>query len=445
MSFWQSLGFKTSPYDVSPLRPVAEDVELLVGRLEESITFTTVLESNEQGVAVISGPPGVGKTSFFNVNQYLLESQQAGTGPRLLAARRLCPIQPKDSSRDVALRALHALCRSTEEFCALHSRSVPKETKKILGWLNSQGGSGFDVGLEILGFGGNFGREVQIPSVRDISFEGLQDVIKCAVGEIVNVLQLEGAFIVLDNTENLEDEQLADLLITSRDTLFTIPRVWWILIGQSGLGSLIQALDPRVSERMSGKGLELSPISLAELDQAIERRVARFHNLGAGKAPLPAEIHERLYKASHGEIRFTFKYSNTVCMEFVKDIRVTLRETIDRPGVAEVFNDALGRTLVQMQIPAGTAESTLKEVVKSDLEGLNLKPKEKEVLQGIGEKSGARAMAYKDFGLKSMQDFSSNYLSKLHKQHLLQRQQQGRAVLYKLRGIAAMAYEFGLL
>lgn len=443
MDLWESLGFKKSPYDASPLKPTQEDVELLVGRTDESIEFITVLESDEQGVIIISGAPGVGKTSFFNINQYLLETQQARFGPKLLAARRLCPIQPNDTARDVVLRALHALCRSTEEFCALYKLSIPKETKKVLKWINSQGSAGFSVGLEILGFGGNIGREVQIPNVNDISFEGLQDVIKVIIGEVVNTLKLEGAFIALDNIENLEDDQLADLLITFRDTLFTVPRVWWVLIGQSGLSSLIQSLEPRVAERMLGKGLELSPISLSELDEAIEKRVARFHRAQGGKAPLPAVIHERLYKASHGEIRFTFKYGNIVCTEFVKGVRIKLKDLAEGQH-STAFNDELGRALIKMQIPESGAEEILKRVVESELEGLNLKAKEKEVLMAIGDKGGARPMEFKSFGFKSMQDFSSNYLSKLHKQHLLQRQQQGKAVLYKLRGIASMAFEFKL-
>lgn len=457
MDTWQSLGFKNSPYDSNPLRPTQEDVELLVGRIEESIEFTTVLDSSEQGVAVISGPPGVGKTSFLNVNQYLLESQQRGFGPKLLAARRICPIQPNDSARDVALRSLHALCRSVEEFCGAHKQSIPKESKKVLGWINSQGGSGFNIGLDILGFGGSYGREVQIPSVKDISFEGLQDVLKCVVSEIVNVLQLAGAFIVLDNIENLEDEQLASLLITFRDTLFTIPKLWWILIGQTGLGSLIQSLDPRVSERMVGKGLELSPITLNALNEAIEKRVARFHRVedrkaplpSSIKAPLPSSIHEKLYRASHGEIRFVFKFSNTICLQFVQTVRMLLLDSsgVNSPSVvlADSFNDAIGQTLVKNQIPEESAASILKRIVEADMNGLNLKEKEKDVLRIIGQKGGARAKDHKAFGIKSIQDFSSNYLSKLRKQHLLQRQQEGRAVLYKLRGIAAMADEFKLL
>jgi hypothetical protein len=86
----------------------------------------------------------------------------------------------------------------------------------------------------------------------------------------------------------------------------------------------------------------------------------------------------------------------------------------------------------------------LKVIIRNDIDGLSLKPKEKEVLTLIGEKNGARAGNYKEYGLKTMQDFSGNYLSKMHRQNLLIRFQQGRAVIYKLRGVAALAAEYKL-
>jgi len=135
MDMWQSLGFTRSPYDTSPLRSRADDVELLVGRDSEAVELYTVLESNPQGVLVLSGVPGVGKTSFFNVHQYLLESGLSSFGPQLLAARKLCPVQPGDAARDIALRALSALIYSVQELCSMRGDALPSETAKIQKWL----------------------------------------------------------------------------------------------------------------------------------------------------------------------------------------------------------------------------------------------------------------------------------------------------------------------
>jgi len=441
---WNALGFKQNPYEASPLKTRAEDVELLIGRDHEAIEFCTVLESSEQGIYVISGSPGVGKTSFFNVQQYLLETGSSLCGPSLISARELCPVQPNDTAQHLALRVIYSLHRSVEEYCNLNRIQIPKETKKIGAWLHGKGGSGFNVGLQILGFGGNVGRQIEVPSIKEITFEGLRDVINCIVSEIVNTLNKDGVFIALDNIENLDDQELSDILITFRDTLFSIPKVWWVIIGQSGLGSLIQSLDPRVSDRLSGTGLELKPITLASLHKAIEGRVDRFHSVDKGKAPLPQKIHEHLYSASHGEIRFVFKYCASICTQFIKSMRITLAEMevkIDDKSL----NELLGKHLVEAQIKEDFAENLLKEIIQSELNGLNLRQKEKELLKQVGERGSVRAKDFKELGFKTMQELSSNYLSKLYKQHLLTRKQEGRAVQYSLRGLSSLASEFGLL
>jgi hypothetical protein len=274
------------------------------------------------------------------------------------------------------------------------------------------------------------------------------DALQCVVGEVITVLSFEGAFIVLDNLENLEEHQIASLLMGFRDTLFTCPKLWWILIGQSGLGGSIQTIDPRVFERLAGVGLELEPVGLRALHSAIERRVKRFHNSGDGHAPLPEEVHKHLYHAGNGEMRFVFKYSSDICTKFLAGIMHSVlvsNKGASRPTAEAEVARSLGRLLVKHQIPGDRAESVLKVIVQEDLRSLKLKPKEREVLRLIGEKGSARAGQFQEFGLKTNQDFSSNYLARMHRQNLLVRKQAGRAVDYSLRGVASLAAEYRLL
>lgn len=441
---WESLGFTNSPYNANPLSPCPNDVDLLAGRSEEMVQLCTQLDAYEQGVFIISGNPGVGKTSFFNISQYLMEVGEAPCGPKLLCARKLCAIQPKDDVRDVAQRAVISLVKSVEDFCVMHGKAVPKETRKVAKWISSKGGGSFDFGLTLFNVGGNFGRSVELPAFSDTTFERLQDVLGGISSEIRANLGVEGAIIALDNIENLEDEQLIDLLVSFRDTLFSIPYVWWILIGQAGLSSLIKTSQPKVYERIAGSGIDLKPLPLKELHDAIEKRVIRFHALGDGVAPLPEEVHRHLYTASHGEIRFVFKYGGDICTQFIGGIRNHVFKT-DKKITERAVDSILGRILVEHQIPADRAESVLKHIVSTELNGLNLKKKERDVLKQIGGAGSARASNYKDYGVKTMADFSSNYLSKLHRQDLLLRRQQGKAVSYQLRGLSSLAAEYKLL
>jgi Cdc6-like AAA superfamily ATPase len=451
---WESLGFKDSPYNTNPLKVRQEDVELLVGRGSEAIEISTIFESGNNGILILSGVPGVGKTSFFNIVQYQLETQQGVFGPMLLSARHLCPVQPSDDVRTLALRALECLYKSVETYCSIHHSEVPVETKKIGKWLCGGSSTGFDLGIEILGFGGNIGRSVSLPGVQDVSFEGITDAITAIVSEVVNKLGFKGAIIALDNLENLEDSQLKSLLISFRDTLFSTPNLWWVLIGQSGLGSLIQSLDPRVFERIAGSGIEITPISLEELDEAINIRVSKFHAGGNGKAPLPKDIHKELFNTSFGEMRFVFKYSNSICTKFVEKARQAIFDKFQslsgmrdqsKSSIKDAIDQAIATHMINDQINPERAMELLREIVENELNGLYLKPKEKEVLIKIGEKGKTRAKDCNEFGIKTMQDFSSNYLAKLAQQNLLVREQEGRAVYYRLRGIARMAHSFGLL
>jgi len=452
---WDSLGFRESPYNTSPLRARAEDLDLLVGRSTEATDLCTQLGTSTNGILVLSGSPGVGKTSFFNVQQYKLENGLTDFGPKLLSARQLCPVQPKEELRTLALRALDSLIRSVDAWCLQNARKLPPETEKLNTWLAGAGNSGFSIGISILGCGGSFGRSSQLPKAADASFESISDALSAVTAEIVEVLGFESAVIALDNLENLEEEELGAMLISFRDTLFSIPNLWWVLIGQSGLGSLIQSLDPRVFERMTGSGIEIKPIELEELDQAIALRVAKFHRSNGGKSPLASETYRRLFEASYGEMRFVFKYSNSICAKFVERMRTVVLKSHNEtnPNSQEtskkVFERALDKVIGEMmiddQIDHRSAINHLRDIVEGELKGLFLKPKERAVLQGIGKAEKARASDFKAFSLKTMQEFSGNYLTKLYGQKLLTRQQEGRAVIYRLRGIAQLSYTFGLL
>jgi len=259
---WESLGFRESPYNTYPLLPREEDLDLLVGRDSEATELCTQLGTASSGVLILSGTPGVGKTSFFNIQQYRLENDLAPFGPKVLAARTLCPVQPTDDLRKLALRAVDSLYRSVDAWCTLNGQPILKQVKEIGSWISGTGSSGFSLGISILGCGGSFGRSAQLPKATDASFEAIADALAAIASEVVATLGFQASIVALDNLENYSDEQMASMLISFRDTLFSTPNVWWVLIGQSGLGSLIQSLDPRVFERTTGSGIEVKPIQI---------------------------------------------------------------------------------------------------------------------------------------------------------------------------------------
>lgn len=447
MEFWERLGFRENPYSTKPLKVSKRDVELLMGRDEEQIEFLNAIDSGKEGILVLSGVPGVGKTSFFNVQQYLLESGEANFGPRFLAARQLCPVNPYDDPRIIAERCVQSLCKSIQLYCSMTGASLPTQTAKVAEWINIRSTSGYSLGLSILGNGASFGRQISVATIKETTYEGLVEVIEVMVSEVISVLNLEGCFIVLDNIENLQEDDLGESLITFRDTLFSLNNVWWILIGQAGLNSLIQAKDPRVSQRISAS-IDLKPISYESLKKAVDQRVDMFHSsIEKGSSPIPEVIYTKLFESSNGEIRFVFKYCHDICLRLVKQVRTQMSKL--KHGYKEqIFNELMGKYFVKNEISSSSCDTFLKELITENFHGLNLNQNIKGILKLIGEKKTVGVKDFKDFkhlGVKNQNDFLHNYLTNLLDKKLLLRKTEGKIVKYQLRGIALIALEKDLL
>jgi hypothetical protein len=273
---WKKLGFSENPYDTKPLTVNQNDIDLLMGRESEQVEFLTTIESANEGVFVISGVPGVGKTSFLNIQQYLIENGK-GYGDKILAARTLCSVQPSDEPKHIAIRCLQSFTKSIQQFCEEKNQQLPKQVEKVINWLHQNKPSTFEFGFQILGNGINYGKEVHLPNLNEASYETLTELLKTLSLEVITELNFSGSFIVMDNIENLHEDDLSDVLVSFRDTLFTIEGIWFILIGQSGLSSLIQSTNPKVYQRLSG-GMELKPISVDNLIKAVDKRVEKFHS-----------------------------------------------------------------------------------------------------------------------------------------------------------------------
>jgi Cdc6-like AAA superfamily ATPase len=443
---WKGFGFSGNPYQATPLAPTEEDYGLFVGREDTGIDFRTQIEAEDGCTVVLSGDVGVGKTSLFNIQQYLLFSGKSEFGPKLVPALELTPLDMEDTPTGLARRCVHNAVQSIERFCSDQSLGCPKQITKIKKWLSHTGSAkGFDFGLQILGSGGNVAMSFDAPPVSEATLENWRDVMRAIASETKETLGYSGLFVALDNAENVENQQLAELLMSFRDTLFTVPGVWWVIIGQSGLYSLIDAADKRISQRIQGTGLEIEPLTAEELHTVIERRVRKFRAKKDAASPISREVHTRLYDASRGEIRFVLKTSDALVRRVVADLRKQAAEIRKAGGekFEKIMMDLLTERLIEGQLPDELMNVSLRALSYHAINDLRLKRKELEVLRQIGG-GEARASDHAQFKVKTMQDFSSNYLTKMFKSNLLNRRQAGRAVYYSLRGFAALAHEFDI-
>jgi hypothetical protein len=446
---WLSLGFGGNPYQATPLRPTAEDYDLFIGREETGVDFRTLIECQTGCVAVLSGDVGVGKTSFFNIQQYLLFTGLGDFGPRVIPALELTPLEAEDSPTELARRVTHNAVKSVEDFCSTQRLAIPRQITKIKKWLSHTGSAaGFDFGLSILGSGGNVSMSFHAPPVQDATLENWKDILLVIASEVRETLGYAGYFVALDNAENVDNAHLCSLLMSFRDTLFVVPGIWWVIIGQSGLYSLIDAADKRISQRIQGTGIEITPLSAEELHGVVQRRVQTFRARPDAVSPISQEIHKRLFEASRGEIRFVLKISDDLVRRVVADVRKdavgVVKQLGGRTTLESRFADFLAQRLVDGQIPDDLVRRRLRDLASTSIRDLRLRKRELAVLQAIGDNGEARASDHQRFRVKTIQDFSANYLVKLFKSGLLHRRQAGPAVYYSLRGFAALAHEFDL-
>jgi Cdc6-like AAA superfamily ATPase len=442
---WKSLHFTQNPYSELPLSASDSSIDLLVGRTSESDLLYSMLDSGNNGVITIGGEPGVGKTSFFNVNQHLLESGRTEVGPRLLSSQAPCAIASEDTTRDIAFKVVVSLINSIEAYCNRTKSPLPPQVKKLGQWAKSRGTSSLEIGFQVLGVGLNFGRSISLPPVSDATFDSLRDAIEVLSFLVTEKLQLEGSVIVLDNVENLSRDALRSVLFTFRDTLFIVPNVWWTLIGQKGLGGIVQMFGPRIADRIGGNSIELEPLSFPDLEDAISRRIAKYSEAPLAKAPLAQEIHQELYDASQRDIRFVFMYCTKIVRTYTQYMRSRISSNVSSKGLRlddDVVLQVARSYFKERQIPLDEARQILREDVRTDIAGLKLKREDADLI--LSKTAGLSAHESAHFSMIASAPSEAEILNRLHEQGLLSHRQDSSLSKYFLRGILALAILYSI-
>lgn len=438
---WSELGFEESPYDVKPLAISKEDARLLVGRKKEAIAFATSLESAKGGAFVIAGRPGVGKTSFLNAQQYFLWSGSAPFGPKILPSFKAYSVQPNDTAKEICIGCLDALISSIEFGFATRGKKVSKEFANIRAW--RQGSQKISGGtIMVLGIGGGMTRSFDAPSVSAAPLDLLCDMINTLVIEAKNKLGVEKIAVSIDNIDNLPDAKVPEVFVALRDNLFVIEYLWVFAIGQENLMSIVRAEAPKAAERVLAF-IEVSPLDLDEIIEAIASRVARFSQKGVGSAPITERIHKLIYTASSGEIRFTFQTCNMICKKFIEELREQVLQSSVPIHQKIGIESLLAEHLVNNVIPDNTCEYYLEQMVLEEVKNLKLTSSESRTLSKICEKGSVANKDWKACGANGARPFNKA-CSKYVELGLLRRFRTRRVYQYEPAGLLTLAHELHL-
>jgi len=126
-SYYESLGYKRSPFFREALEPYKTDFEVFIGRTKDVRNFLSILNP-DSGVHLISGKRGVGKTSFVNAIQYMTslsaeeiknlnEQYKIHYYPEnMLPCFRKIQLEEDDSIDKVLLKVISSIIFSLDQF-----------------------------------------------------------------------------------------------------------------------------------------------------------------------------------------------------------------------------------------------------------------------------------------------------------------------------------------
>jgi len=306
LELWDLYGFSANPYRYTPLEASAFDDALYESRGDAESQFASSVTDVAGGVLVISGDLGTGKTSFANVLQHRMLAGTAGFGLRPLPSFFPSQFVRNENATTFARKVVENTIRSVKKYCEIHrSNKLPAETKRYHDWL-------FGGATQAVAIAGT-GRTVSPVSATTV--EVCADILGKIADEFYREAGVDGLFICLDNAESIGADNLAELLKDLRDSLLSLPRIWWIIIGPSNLYAQIQEHNKAVSQRIIGQGIELDCLTGQGFHDLIQRRVRAYGIRPEAKAPLSQNVHQRLHDAAAGELRFSLKMGHDALVE----------------------------------------------------------------------------------------------------------------------------------
>lgn len=305
---WVEFGFAENPYVTEPIQANEEGDHLLVGRDTEIRHLEARIRSSGAH-PTLEGDNGVGKTSLISVACYRLRHETTSTVflPAVDDAFQLVPGDtPEQFVRRVYLRIASTIV-AEHEFLAQHGLRVP-QLGDVRAWLSSPVVKGWGASLSLLGQGAGLSGSRSANTSSGFSDAGLTDMVNRWLRQLFPTSQAGGFICVIDNLELLETTVGARTLLEAvRDPLLNRRGLRWILCGARGI-MRTSAASPRLSGRIA-EPLEVSPISDAYVEAAIERRIERFRIDDDAVAPVGPYSFRLLYEVLNRNLREAFRFA----------------------------------------------------------------------------------------------------------------------------------------
>ena len=411
-TFWQDFGLEANPYDSKPLLTNKEDRRLFVGREKELQKLDTILRGDISGIILVEGEIGVGKTSFVNISQY-----DAWKKCKVLPAFEKIELTKNMDSTNFMLSVFSNMIFNLEK--SLDCRSLMKYTihKDARTLITQSIDKGWGGNFTIAGFGGGVNSKQTTTMPPTVLLPSVLNLMDKWIEFVIEKTDFDAIVMVIDNLDIMSDDHIIDFLNSMRDNLLGRKHIWWIIIGEKGLLSIIERKAHRVGEIIAGKPIIIEPMSENEINKMIK---IRYQNLTIkNNMPLiiPNEIIKTLYEVSKGETRYILKQSTDLIHAFITDFP-TIRRIPLQMAQRILFTDAQ------------------KRIVAADLTN-----RQYELLERTAKINIFQLKDFKKFKLNSRQALK-DYVDKfLNLNFVIKKETNGKEVYYKTTGDVNIFYD----
>ncbi|MFH1652575.1 MAG: hypothetical protein ABIE74_00810 [Pseudomonadota bacterium] len=141
---YEAIGFIKNPFFTDPLEPSKEGFEKFVGRRGDVHSYLAQMAGLEGCIHLVTGNPGVGKTTFVNVMQYVTSFDKpktqfediAHSPSRLIPNMNKLQINSDETAQSLMLKITSSIIFSLMHIYDELKRSVPKEINQRHKWIN---------------------------------------------------------------------------------------------------------------------------------------------------------------------------------------------------------------------------------------------------------------------------------------------------------------------
>lgn len=425
---YESLGFTKNPFFTEPLEPSKEGFEKFIGRRADVHAYLAQIAGREGCVHLVTGNPGVGKTTFVNVMQYVtsFDNPKARFSDIAYAPTLLIPnakklqINSDETAQSLMLKITSSIIYSLVHIYEEKGQTPPPAVEKQHKWINelivSVGKP--TGGAQALGFGASGGGSSigQAPPA-SASISHLSQIDRLILETVLPDLGMNGIYVIVNNLDIVDQNNLVQILNELRDELFSIKSLWIVLLGMKGTYSAIRQ-HPNGSRLVDNfRGTETALESLSE-SEAVEILKIRARKLSQddkkpNRLPVGDSVIREIYKHCDGEIRFLFN----VCDQIVRTV-------LTKYPSLEFVEDTM-------------AFDALAPVVKNLVSVDELGKKQKRLLLTLLDEP-LRPKDYKKVSFSSAPDFA-NVVKDLLRRHLVRKREEGSAVYYEPAGPVVLA------